>query len=58
MTGIDPAKYPKELLEKAYVRVLLDDDTFTTPFAKVVKQKKGDSEQSDGAGEDNGPHVV
>ena len=33
---IPPEKYEKELLEKAYVRIMLDDDTYTSGFAKVL----------------------
>ena len=32
---IPPEKYEKDLLEKAYVRIMLDDDTYTSGFAKV-----------------------
>ena len=32
---IAPEKYEKEVMEKAYVRIMLDDDTYTSSFAKV-----------------------
>ena len=32
---IPPDRYEKELLEKCYVRIMLDDDTYTSGFAKV-----------------------
>ena len=32
---IPPEKYEKDLLEKAYVRIMLDDDIYTSQFAKV-----------------------
>ena len=32
---IPPDKYEKDLLEKAYVRIMLDDDTYKSGFAKV-----------------------
>ena len=44
VTGIPKDKFSKELLEKAYVRVLLDDDTFNTGFAQVVPDDEGDVE--------------
>ena len=33
---IPPDKFEKDLLEKAYVRIMLDDDTYSTGFAKVM----------------------
>ena len=36
MSGIPIGKYSDELLDKAYVRVLLEDDTFVTEFATKV----------------------
>ena len=39
---IPPEKYDKELLEKAYVRIMLDDDTYTTGFAKVIPHSAED----------------
>lgn len=41
ITGIPASKYNDELLSKAYVRVLLEDDTFVTGFGK--KSKDGET---------------
>jgi hypothetical protein len=41
MSGIPIGKFSDELLDKAYVRVLLEDDTFVTEFA--TKKMEGDT---------------
>ena len=36
MRFIPVDKYEKQMLEKAYVRIMLDDDTYSSGFAKLL----------------------
>ena len=42
---IPPEKYDRDLLEKAYVRIMLEDDTYTTGFAKVLPHSAEDDQE-------------